>query len=111
MKRIVGIFVLILLIYVIYYDLSKGTLSFVQASNEKSETAIEVTQEIPYFEKEVESGDTLISVVEGSLNSSVPVSIEMVIEDFKTLNDGLNPQEIQYGKTYKFPDYHDELEE
>lgn len=113
MKRILGLIVLILLMYVIYYDLSKGTLSLVQASNEENEKSvvIEVEQELAYFEKRADSGDTLLSVVEENLKSSIPVSIEMIIEDFKALNDGLTPQEIQYGKIYKFPDYRSNLEE
>lgn len=113
MKRILGLIILSLLIYVIYYDLSKGTLSLVQASNEVNKKAVvsEGDQELAYFEKKVDSGDTLLSVVEESLKSSIPVSIEMVIEDFKELNNGLTPQEIQYGEIYKFPDYRSELEE
>lgn len=113
MKRILGLIVLILLIYVIYYDLSKGTLSLVQAGNDEHEKAVVsvAEQEISYFEKRAGSGDTLLSVVEESLSSSIPVSIEMVIEDFKWLNDGLTPQEIQYGKIYKFPDYRSKLVE
>lgn len=113
MKRILGLMILILLIYAIYYDLSKGTLSLVQASNQENEKMVvtKIEQEIAYFEKKVVSGDTLLSIVEESLESSIPVSIETVIDDFKGLNDGLTPQEIQYGEIYKFPDYRSKLEE
>ncbi len=105
MKRISAFFALFLLCYAIYFDLSKGTLTLVNADHKqiKKETASE--QEIEYFTMRVYSGDTLISIVEANLNAPLPVSIEKVIDDFKNLNDGLHPKEMQIGQTYKFPVY------
>ncbi|MFE8703177.1 hypothetical protein ACFYKX_21595 [Cytobacillus sp. FJAT-54145] len=110
MKRLAGLIMLVLIIYSIYYDLSHGTLPAM--SEQKEEVVSEVVEneivedtKIVFFEKVVGKGDTVLSIVEESLDSSIPVSIQQVVQDFEELNKGLKPEQIQYGKTYKFPDY------
>lgn len=103
MKRFIGLLVGILVIYVIYYDLNHGTLP--SAKEQKIEAFNTVQPSIPYFEKHVEPGDTVLSIVEKRINGPLPVSISEAIEHFQLLNDGMRPEDIQIGKTYKFPDY------
>lgn len=112
MKQFIGLAVTLLILYVIYYDLSHGTLPV--ATKGTPTQAVETIahqaekSSIEYFEKKVNSGDTVLSIVESHLNRSLPVSIQSVINDFQDLNNGLKPEEIQYGKTYKFPNYKNE---
>ena len=113
MKRFLGFIAFILVIYVIYFDLTTGTLPITieATTTEKTESSHEPVEKnkeaasIDYFEIKVKSGDTVLSIIEGHLNASLPVPIEQVITDFKSLNNGLDPKKIQLGKTYKFPNY------
>ncbi|KAB2338533.1 hypothetical protein F7731_02955 [Cytobacillus depressus] len=103
MKRLSLFLISILIIYVIYYDLTNGTLPA------DKEPAIEVMTKsettLPFFEKKVSSGDTVLSIIERNIKGPLSVSISEVIIDFKSLNDGLKPEEIKSGIIYKFPDY------
>ncbi len=107
MKRLVAFLVIVLVLYVIYYDISHGTLPAV-TTEQQSEVKKQSSQLRPYFEKTVQNGDTVLSIVENQLNGSIPLPITDVISDFKKLNNNLSPQEIQSGKKYKFPDYRGE---
>lgn len=109
MKRLVGVLFTIVILYSIYFDLSHGTLPTV--SNEQSTMVTkesEPEEQTIYFEKTVKPGDTVLSIIESQLNKSIPVPISEVIADFKELNNGIAPQEIQAGKEYKFPNYMEE---
>lgn len=103
MKRLVGFILFVLVTYAIYYDLSHGTLPTFTEPKIVAKTQEEMS--INFFEKEVEHGDTVLTIVERQLNKAIPVSIQEVVTDFNQLNNGIRPEEIQYGKTYKFPDY------
>lgn len=109
MKKIFGILFSILVIYVIYYDLTVGTLpaSTTQPVDAKVEqrTPAPAETDTPSFDAEVKPGDTVISIVEHKINKSLPVSIADLIEEFQTLNGGKSPEKIQIGSTYHFPDY------
>ena len=104
MKRLFGILLTVMILYAIYYDLSQGTLPV--NTNEKAtlEKAIP-TKGVPYFEAKVVAGDTVLSILEDRYHHSIPVPISDISTDFRQLNNGLAPQEIQPGKTYKFPLY------
>lgn len=109
MKKLFGFLFAILVIYVIYFDLTIGTLP---ASNSKQVDAkVETTvtkkhkSDIPSFDAEVQPGQTVISIVEHELKKPLPVSITDLIEDFRKLNPGQTPEKIQIGSTYHFPDY------
>ena len=104
MKRLFGILLTVMVLYAIYYDLSQGTLPVDTA--EKS--TIEKTNPVPglpYFEAKVVAGDTVLSILEDRYHHSIPVPISDIATDFRQLNNGQSPQEIQPGKTYKFPIY------
>ncbi|WP_368504768.1 hypothetical protein AB3N04_03655 [Alkalihalophilus sp. As8PL] len=122
MKRIgLGLLVLIIL-YSVYYDLTIGTLpnglesTSTQPVEEVTHTDTFMTSDIeettseitePYVEVMVEPGYTVLSIVEHLHEGIVPfpASIQEVIFDFKELNQGLEPEMIQIGETYKFPYY------
>ncbi|MFT8320371.1 MAG: hypothetical protein ABF649_05635 [Bacillus sp. (in: firmicutes)] len=103
MKRLVITALILITVYVIYFDLNHGTLSPTQ------EPAIEVqaspNTSIPSFQHKVQTGDTVLLIAEDKLNKSLPVSIDQLIKDFKQLNHNLSPEDIQVGKLYYFPDY------
>jgi|tagenome__1003787_1003787.scaffolds.fasta_scaffold20077951_1 hypothetical protein len=108
MKKLFGILLSILVIYVIYYDLTVGTLptSTPQPVDAKVEKITPATEtDLPSFDAKVKPGETVISIVEHKINKSLPVSIQDLIKDFQTLNRGKSPEKIQIGSTYHFPDY------
>nr|WP_263325710.1 hypothetical protein [Neobacillus sp. Marseille-Q6967] len=107
MKRALITLIGLITLYVIYIDLTTGTLPI--ETTTKTESSVEATAKpdttLPAFTSEVKPGQTLISIVESHIDDSLPVSIEKLIEDFETLNPGQAPEKIQIGKTYQFPDY------
>ncbi|MDN3018545.1 hypothetical protein PH210_20380 [Paenibacillus sp. BSR1-1] len=107
MKKLFGFLLTVLVIYVIYLDLTVGTLTPSPAKqvDAKVETVIKKQSGLPSFEAKVKPGETVISIVEHRLEKPLPVSITDLIEDFKKLNQGRNPEKIQIGSTYHFPDY------
>ncbi|MDF2789681.1 MAG: hypothetical protein K0S80_2779 [Neobacillus sp.] len=107
MKRIFLFLFGLLTIYVIYIDLTEGTLpqDETQKTEETVVTMTNIKSSANSFEAEVEPGETLISIVENHIEKPLPVSIDELIEDFQNLNPGLSPEKIQIGSTYEFPDY------
>ncbi|MFK9093307.1 hypothetical protein [Bacillus salipaludis] len=109
MKKLFGFLFAILVIYVIYFDLSVGTLPSSNSKQVDAKVETTVTMEhksdIPSFDAEVQPGETVISIVEHELKKPLPVSITDLIEDFRKLNPGQTPEKIQIGSTYQFPDY------
>ncbi|MGG1677429.1 hypothetical protein ACIFOT_16960 [Neobacillus sp. NRS-1170] len=107
MKKLFGFLLTVLIIYVIYLDLTVGTLtpSPVKQVDAKVETVMKKATGLPSFEAKVKPGETVISIVEHRLEKPLPVAITDLIEDFKKLNQGHNPEKIQIGSTYHFPDY------
>ena len=107
MKRIFLFVFGLLTIYVIYIDLTAGTLpnAETQTSVKTAVTMSSPKNTLETFEAEVEPGETLISIVENQIKKPLPVSIDTLIEDFQSLNPGQAPEKIQIGSTYQFPDY------
>ncbi|GAE33436.1 hypothetical protein [Halalkalibacter akibai] len=117
MKRIGTIFIILVILYSVYYDLTIGTLpnglTEVEVTTiEETETEI-VTEEInasvpfdPFQEVTVEPGHTVLSIVEHLHEGPIPASIQEIVFDFQELNGGTKPEEIQIGKAYLFPVYH-----
>ena len=105
MRRLFGVLITAAILYIIYYDLTDGTLP--EQKFEQPPAVETVTEEapMPYFEKKVENGDTVLTIIENQLGKSIPIPISDVVTDFKELNHDLPPQNIQPGKTYKFPNY------
>lgn len=107
MKRLVIALIAVLVLYAIYYDLTKGTIALPDKTTEEEAIPASSTPKIniPFQEKTVKPGDTVLTIVEKTSDGPLPVSISKVISDFKKLNDGIPPEEIQIGKAYKFPTY------
>ncbi|WP_141431557.1 hypothetical protein [Bacillus sp. 03113] len=103
MKRLVYSFIILVVLYAIYFDLKSGTLP---AANDKAiEVSTQEVEQIPFFQKKVEPGETVLTIVEENIRKPLPVSISRVINDFKSLNQGTNPEEIKSSEIYKFPKY------
>ncbi|WP_342432329.1 hypothetical protein [Neobacillus sp. FSL H8-0543] len=107
MKRFLMVLLGLLTIYVIYIDLTNGTLpnSYTQKSEIVVATTASTKTSLPAFEKEVQPGETVISIIEHQLDKPLPISIDELIQDFRKLNPGQAPEKIQIGSTYQFPDY------
>ncbi|WP_066049714.1 hypothetical protein [Robertmurraya korlensis] len=108
MKRLFLFLLVTLILYIIYVDLSIGTIPNNQTveSIEVDSKTIQVEETvIPSFSRTVEQGDTVLSIIETELEGAVPVPIEKIVNDFILLNKGKKPEEIQAGKSYLFPDY------
>lgn len=107
MKKLFGLILAILIVYVIYIDLTVGTLPSTNTEKVEAQSAdkTEPVQTFPFFEAKVKPGETVITVVEHNLKKEIPVSITDLIDDFRKLNPGQAPEKIQIGVTYKFPDY------
>lgn len=109
MKRIGGFLLLLMLIYSIYIDLTVGTIPTVvggskPASIQQTDAEPEGTSDLAYFNYKVKPGDTVLSVLEKQVGGPLPVPVTKAVDDFQRLN-GKRPENINFGKTYKFPDY------
>jgi len=110
MKKLVGLIFILLVFYSIYNDFHRGSLPAAVTEESITETPVKQEEAVTeaktlYFEKEILPGDTVISILENQLNKAIPVPISQVVEDFELLNNGIKPEEIKFGKSYKFPDY------
>ncbi|SHP87600.1 Uncharacterised protein [Mycobacteroides abscessus subsp. abscessus] len=108
MKRLLVSLLVTLILYIIYVDLSIGTIPHnetIESVEVNSEVNSNEETVIPSFSKTVEQGDTVLSIIESQLEGAVPVPIEKIVNDFIVLNNGKKPEEIQAGKLYLFPDY------
>lgn len=103
MKKLFGALAILLVFYIIFFDLKHGTLPVAMEEPEIVSTA--ATVKTSFFEEKVRAGDTVLTIVENKLKAQIPVSINEVVTDFETLNEGISPEKIQIGKTYRFPDY------
>ncbi|MEK4564552.1 hypothetical protein MKX54_07760 [Alkalihalobacillus sp. FSL R5-0424] len=112
MKRLFICVALILVIAGIVSDLRTGSLpdqSVKQQSQstppKKAEVPADSSPSLASQEVIVEPGHTVLSVVEHLNEGPIPVSIAQIIDDFKSLNQSLEPDMIQTGETYLFPIY------
>ena len=117
MKRIGTLFIILVILYSTYYDLTIGTLP--NGLSEVSETSTELVNNPdlieetttnvdldPFQEVMVEPGHTVLSIVEHLHEGTIKATIQEIVFDFQELNGGIKPEEIQIGKTYLFPVYH-----
>ncbi|GGE74104.1 hypothetical protein [Priestia taiwanensis] len=114
-KKLVFLISILMLGYIIFYDIKVGTLSLTTPSShvspeEKSVQTSTTTKKqtqptIPYREIEVKSGDTLLTILEQLHNNRKLPPIKQITDDFKTLNTSISPTKLTIGKTYKFPIY------
>ncbi|PLT34690.1 LysM peptidoglycan-binding domain-containing protein [Bacillus sp. V5-8f] len=108
MKRLLIFLATSFLGFIVYFDLTTGTLPSTAILT--VEKTIDYPQHsaktfMPYKEITIEPGDTLLSIVERE-EGSLEVSIENVIADFQKLNNGLKPEDMLIGEKYKIPLYH-----
>jgi hypothetical protein len=97
MKRIILFIGFCIVAYSIYFDISVGTLPAYS-----SENMDKINEN--YYNIKVEPGDTVLSIIEKN-EGTIPVPIDQMIEDFSLLNNGMNPEEIEIGQTYRFKNY------
>ncbi|GGJ62922.1 hypothetical protein GGR02_001315 [Anoxybacillus voinovskiensis] len=102
MKKLIRVLVFLFLLYVVYYDVAKGTLP-TQTNAPVHET--ETAKRLPYQIIEIKAGDTLVSIVEQQQKGPLPVPIDTLIRDFESLNPGVKATALQIGKSYKIPVY------
>ncbi|QDP40623.1 LysM peptidoglycan-binding domain-containing protein [Radiobacillus deserti] len=115
LKKLVPIVLIILFLMSIYKDLTGGVLLTDnqatvanQIKDEKNETPPSKdnsSKTIKAVEKKVKPGDTVLSIVEELNNIGEGISIQQIQEDFKILNPGVDPNNIQIEATYLFPIY------
>ncbi|CAG9619324.1 hypothetical protein [Sutcliffiella rhizosphaerae] len=112
MIRLLVVALICITIYSIYFDLTSGTIpegtsaiASAPLTDDSSNQFEEISSNEPYLEVEVMAGDTVLTIAEKIANKPIPVSIQQLIEDFQTLNEGISPEKIQIGKIYKFPVY------
>ncbi|TLS36293.1 hypothetical protein [Pseudalkalibacillus caeni] len=107
MKRFIITLLIFAGIYTTVYDLKVGTLTLqqAQATNAIIDESNQKETEQKFTEVQIKSGDTVLSVVEQMVDGPLPVSIDRVVQDFKKLNDDLQPEKIQIGKSYRIPVY------
>ncbi|GMN98071.1 hypothetical protein [Parageobacillus thermoglucosidasius] len=106
-KAIPAVFILCLSIYIIYHDVTIGTLHVSTNTTVAPAHAADGKKNvsIPYQTVTVHPGDTLLSIMEKQQNGPLPVSIDKAIADFEALNPGEKAQTLQIGKKYKIPVY------
>ncbi|QPC46895.1 LysM peptidoglycan-binding domain-containing protein [Mangrovibacillus cuniculi] len=99
----------LILVYCILFDLSRGTLPIAFPSKQtvvaKTVQSAETQSLSTYMEVTVQPGDTVLSLVEKNQTNNASVSINKLVEDFKKLNQGLDPLAIQPGKKVFIPIY------
>lgn len=112
MKRIVGFMIAAFVIFIVYHDLTTGTLSLKPELYARTATASPIKDKdlsqtgISSFQiKEVRAGDTVLSIVESLSSSPLTATVPEMVKDFERLNKGVKAEEIQIGKAYKFPVY------
>lgn len=105
MGKRISLFLLVIIVsYIIYYDLTVGT--FHNTTIPAKEVATEVSNEdIPYKIIEIKSGDTLLSIVEQLTTTTTIPSSEQIVHDFQLLNPETSPTKLIIGKSYKIPIY------
>ncbi|MGN1401662.1 MAG: hypothetical protein ACI4XL_09190 [Bacillus sp. (in: firmicutes)] len=106
-KKILALILIVITAYSAYYDVTTGTLPEQRETADKSVEVSTTDQEIPnipFFEEEVQPGDTLLSIMEEH-DGQLGRPIEIIIADFNQLNNDASPHMLIIGKSYKFPTY------
>ncbi|MGE7601209.1 hypothetical protein ACQKL5_01775 [Peribacillus sp. NPDC097675] len=108
MKRILLFISFCFILFIIYFDLTTGTLPTSQLTSTPVQPSLPVDKpenpSIAYKEILIKPGDTLLSIIEKE-KEATNKPIEEIISDFQSLNEGLQPENMQIGKTYKIPIY------
>ncbi|QOR65544.1 hypothetical protein IM538_17280 [Cytobacillus suaedae] len=106
MKKFIGVLLALFLLYIVYHDVTQGTLPSMKeqpvAAAEQVSQPVE-SQKIPFQTVTIKAGDTVLSLTESL--SNVNVSIEKIIADFENLNPKATANSIIIGREYKIPVY------
>lgn len=105
MKKIGIVAITSLLLYIIYFDLTIGTLPANAKPILHKNAETEKTHSLTYQKHLVKPGETVISIAEQLHKGSLKVPIEQLINDFEELNPNVGVTKIQPGKTYFIPYY------
>ncbi|MFJ5621391.1 hypothetical protein ACIQD3_01415 [Peribacillus loiseleuriae] len=107
MKKMLLFLSICFTVFIIYYDMTKGTLPTKSTVRtiEASSTPVSEIIPIPYKEIKIRAGDSLLSIIKKQ-EGTLPLSIESIISDFENLN-GIKPEAMQIGNTYKIPFYNE----
>ncbi|MFZ4452018.1 hypothetical protein [Salibacterium aidingense] len=105
MKKLLFICAFILLSASIYYDVTDGTLASPSSGDSDPSNTSTIIDEQAGREVTVEPGQTVLSIVERLHDQPVHVSIEKISNDFKEMNNGVEPTDIEVDKSYYFPVY------
>ncbi|MEK4028798.1 LysM domain-containing protein [Pseudobacillus sp. FSL P4-0506] len=90
----------------IWNDFTNGSLPHIEENPKKEANAeSNYLPALPYEEREVKTGDTVLSILASLHNGKLPADIETAIADFQELNQGVSPDNIRIGEHYKFPLY------
>lgn len=110
MKRLLTFLIICFVIFIVYYDITSGTLpQMIPTDFKKNSLPVNNSahkSKLSFIEITIKPGDTLLSIIERE-EGSLPQSIESIVTDFQELNEGLRPEQMQIGKTYKIPNYHE----
>ncbi|KWW21656.1 MULTISPECIES: hypothetical protein [Bacillaceae] len=109
MKRLLLFISFCFTLFIIYFDLTTGTLPTPQPPASTVQPAVPASQQQPaptaaFKEITMKPGDTLLSIVETQKGGDNK-PMETIISDFQSLNEGMKPENMQIGKTYKIPVY------
>lgn len=106
MKRLFAFLIVCFIGFIIYFDVTTGSLPKVNDSKEAPAIPVQSTKntKLTYKETVINRGDTLLSILEKQ-EGGVNVPIDTLITDFQELNEGLKPEQMQIGKSYKIPTY------
>ncbi|MTH52437.1 hypothetical protein GKZ89_03385 [Bacillus mangrovi] len=105
MKRLILLCSIALISYIIYYDLSAGTLPAPARDAVYASAPGPEETEKTYKELTVQSGESVLMLINRVNQHSIPVPLEEAAEDFERLNPGAEASSIRIGQTYKFPLY------
>ncbi|MBS2969709.1 hypothetical protein J9317_13130 [Metabacillus sp. KIGAM252] len=103
MKRLILLCSIALLTYIIYYDLSRGTLPRMEEENIMA--ASQPVKKETFKKLHVQKGESVLMIINKVNGHSIPVPLETAAEDFEKLNPGIKANRILTGHSYKFPVY------
>ncbi|PPA71424.1 hypothetical protein [Jeotgalibacillus proteolyticus] len=94
MKKLLTVLFLLLLVFIAYTDLTKGTIVHEAVLPESSSQVIEAV---------AEPGDSLLTMLKRHDHLPAVFSIDELSYEFSLLNNGLPPNKIIAGETYLLP--------
>lgn len=102
MKKICALFILSLVIYSVYKDITNGSTMITTPAIYSS---YKTEPEQAFTLIKVQPGETVLSVFEKHASTNTKISFDQLKDDFIQLNDGIQPTDIKSGQIYKFPLY------